>query len=270
MIFASDLDQTLIYSRKSFREPAAEEEIELIETLDGKEISFMTKRAIQLLKEAAQLYEFIPVTTRTIEQYKRVSIFQNSIVPRFAITCNGGRILENGRVDEDWNRTLKDRLDSGSAPIDAVAEKFDQIASEQWVLKKRRAEDLFLYYIVERSQIPAAELAEFTGWLDQEGWTYSLQGRKLYFVPKPVSKWNALHHVSRQLNAEKVITAGDSLLDLCMLEGAHHAFCPFHGELGTIEVPLKSHIMKTEKNGIFASEEILESVLQLRESGILA
>lgn len=50
MIFASDLDQTLIYSRKSFRAPIEDESIQLIETLDGKEISFISHKTISLLK----------------------------------------------------------------------------------------------------------------------------------------------------------------------------------------------------------------------------
>lgn len=270
MLFASDLDQTLIYSRKSFRSEMAETDIQLIERLEGKEISFMTKKAISLLKEVAASFAFVPVTTRTVEQYQRITIFQESVIPRFAITSNGGNILEDGRIDDEWNRKLKNLMESQCAPIEEIAAEFDKLASEEWVLKKRSAESLFLYYIIERSKIPPKELAAFTSWLDHQGWTYSLQGRKLYFVPKPVNKWNALHHVSERLNSEKVITAGDSLLDLCMLEGAHHAFCPLHGELGAGEVPLKSHIMKTEKNGILASEEILESVLKLSKAGLLA
>ncbi|MFY4775275.1 HAD family hydrolase [Metabacillus sp. RGM 3146] len=270
MLFASDLDQTLIYSRKSFRGEIAETDIQLIETLEGKEISFMTNKAINLLKEVAASFVFVPVTTRTVEQYQRISIFQETIIPRFAITSNGGNILENGRADEEWNRKLKDLMDTQCAPIEEIAAGFDKLASEEWVIKKRNAESLFLYYIIERSKIPPKELAKFTSWLEKQGWTYSLQGRKLYFVPRPVNKWNALLHVCERLNSEKVITAGDSLLDLCMLEGAHHAFCPLHGELGTGEVPLQGHIMKTEKNGILASEEILESVLKLSKTGLLA
>ena len=50
MIFASDLDQTLIYSRKSFRAHIEDESIQLIETLDGKEISFISHKTISLLK----------------------------------------------------------------------------------------------------------------------------------------------------------------------------------------------------------------------------
>lgn len=55
MIFASDLVRTLIYSRKSFRAPIEDESIQLIETLDGKEISFISHKTISLLKIATAL-----------------------------------------------------------------------------------------------------------------------------------------------------------------------------------------------------------------------
>ncbi len=60
MIFASDLDQTLIYSRKSFRAPIEDESIQLIETLDGKEISFISHKTISLLKKITTALTFHP------------------------------------------------------------------------------------------------------------------------------------------------------------------------------------------------------------------
>ena len=36
----------------------------------------------------------------------------------------------------------------------------------------------------------------------------------------------------------------DSLLDLCMLEKANHAFAPLHGELGAMHDNLQPHILK--------------------------
>ena len=80
MIFASDLDQTLIYSRKSFRAHIEDNSIQLIETLDGKEISFITYKTITLLIKLQLHSYFIPVTTRTIEQFQRITLFQNEII----------------------------------------------------------------------------------------------------------------------------------------------------------------------------------------------
>ena len=41
-----------------------------------------------------------------------------------------------------------------------------------------------------------------------------------------------VQYIKEILQIDTIITAGDSLLDLCMLEKANHAFAPLHGELG--------------------------------------
>ncbi|MEM5016380.1 HAD family hydrolase [Metabacillus indicus] len=261
MIFASDLDQTLIYSRRSFREPVGEEDIQLIETLDGQEISFMTKKAISMLKEIAGQMTFVPVTTRTPSQYGRISIFQQEILPRYAVTSNGGHVFKEGELDEEWKQHLEARMKDECTSLEDVSLKFQEIASDDWVLKQKNAENLFLYNIIERGNIPETRLQEFILWADRNGWKHSLQGRKLYFVPKPINKWDAVAYVKEAAGAKTVMTAGDSLLDLCMLEEADLAFSPLHGELGESGARLSGAIQRTSKNGIFASEEILENVL---------
>ncbi|MCM3597406.1 haloacid dehalogenase [Metabacillus idriensis] len=261
MIFASDLDQTLIYSRRSFREPVSESDIRLIEMLDGQEISFMTKKAISMLKEIAEQMTFVPVTTRTPSQYGRITVFQEEIIPGYAVTSNGGHVFKNGKLDEEWKQHLENLMKNECTSLEEVSRKFQEIAADDWVLKQKNAENLFLYNIIDRALIPEVRLQEFILWLDRHGWKHSLQGRKLYFVPKPINKWDAVAYVKEAIGAKTVITAGDSLLDLCMLEGADHAFSPLHGELGESNTRLVETIKRTNKNGIFASEEILENVL---------
>ncbi|MTH55198.1 HAD hydrolase family protein [Bacillus mangrovi] len=260
MLFASDLDQTLIYSRKSFRSEPAEEAIRLIETLEGREISFMTRKGIDLLKQAAEETLFVPVTTRTIEQFKRVTLFPEEIQTPYAVTSNGGNILRDGKPDEDWNRFITGELKNGLAR-EEMLEKFQEIVHEEWVLKQRTADELFSYCIIDRTKVPA-ELQGFTEWLDSAGWTHSMQGRKLYFVPKPVSKWAAIEYIQKTEGERTVAAAGDSLLDLCLLENADYAFAPKHGELQEQGRNSIETIYRTEQEGILASEEILAQVLE--------
>ncbi|HJV17288.1 MAG TPA: hypothetical protein VJ546_07900, partial [Bacillales bacterium] len=67
MIFATDLDRTLIYSNRALEEFGAPEKSALlpVEKKDEKWISFMTKASFDLLKEIYNRFLFIPVTTRT-------------------------------------------------------------------------------------------------------------------------------------------------------------------------------------------------------------
>ena len=67
ILFASDLDNTLIYSYK--REIGKKV---LVETMGEKELSFMTENTWRLLKELPPHMMFVPVSTRSEEQYKRI------------------------------------------------------------------------------------------------------------------------------------------------------------------------------------------------------
>jgi hydroxymethylpyrimidine pyrophosphatase-like HAD family hydrolase len=261
-LFASDLDQTLIYSRRAFRSEVIEEKIQLIESVDGREISFMTLRAIELLKEISAMVTFIPVTTRTIEQYNRIQLFKDKIIPSYAVTSNGGNILHNGTIDQEWNTLLKDKL-RNCIEKEVIIEKFKEISHEEWVQPPKTADDLFCYAIVSRDKVPHDELKTYTNWLSEQGWDYSLQGRKLYFVPKPINKWAAVQYIKEKTNHSFIASAGDSLLDLCLLENANYSYAPLHGELDFIKKNFPSHIMSVRERGIKASEEILDNVLDL-------
>jgi hydroxymethylpyrimidine pyrophosphatase-like HAD family hydrolase len=268
VIFASDLDQTLIYSRRSFRVPVIESDIRLIEILEDQEISFMTNKAISMLKEIAAQMTFVPVTTRTPSQFGRISVFKEEILPSYAITSNGGHVFKDGKLDAEWKSHLEAKMKNECTSLEEVSRKFQDIAADDWVLKQKNAENLFLYNIIDRDHIPLTQLQDFFLWLDVHGWKHSLQGRKLYFVPKPINKWDAVAYVKDAVGANTVITAGDSLLDLCMLEGADYAFSPLHGELGESNTHLAESIKRTNRNGIFASEEILENVAALTKKNL--
>ena len=78
MIFASDLDRTLIYSKRALDEFGVPEGLLLVpvEQKDGDSVAFMTETSYLQLKELANQSLFVPVTTRTTEQFKRFVIFE--------------------------------------------------------------------------------------------------------------------------------------------------------------------------------------------------
>ena len=265
MLFVSDLDRTLIYSRKFILDPLSGEKfnVRLIETKAGEEISFMLESSINKLRELSRSLSFVPVTTRTLEQYQRIHIFQNEIIPPFAIVSNGGNILINNEIDKEWNNIIRSKVLLQCLPLRAVLEEFDKVMCGDWVISKRHADDLFLYFIIDQNAIPFDELNYFELWLKANGWAMSLQGRKLYFVPNCITKWNAIFYIKELACAGKTCAAGDSLLDLCMLEMADFAIAPRHGEVARIleagnNTEGKIHI--TKSSGIHAADEILDYV----------
>ena len=232
-IVASDLDRTLIYSAAALglAMPDAEApRLLCVETYERKPLSYMTETAAGLLAELAGSTTFVPTTTRTREQYGRIHL--PGPPPEFAICANGGHLLVRGESDPDWQRTVAERLASQCAPLDEIRAHLVRSADPAWLLKERVAEDLFAYLVVERSLLPDTWVKDLTDWADERGWTVSLQGRKIYAVPRPLTKSAAVAEVARRTGAgPRSSPPGDSLLDADLLLAADRGWRPGHGEL---------------------------------------
>ncbi|WP_322760735.1 sucrose-6-phosphate hydrolase [Frankia sp. Cr2] len=254
-LVACDLDQTLIYSRSSFRLAAGSGEPALVtvERIDGQPAAFCTVRAARLIACLDVAATLVPVTTRTRAQYARVDL---GVRPRFAITTNGGQLLVDGRPDEDWAARVRARIDSAAGPIAGVRAVAERLAADGWVRVARVADDLFVYLVAyERAGVP--DLREVAADLAADGWTLSIQGRKVYFVPAVLTKEAALAEVVRRVGAVGLAAAGDSLLDRGMLAGADVAVRPAHGELHDIGWTA-ANLRITAAAGLLGGQELLE------------
>ena len=101
-LVASDLDRTLIYSRAA-RELGADDAPALcVEVYDGEQISFMSAAAARAFAALTARVAVVPVTTRVIEQYRRVQLPGGPST--YAVVANGGQLLVDGRPDRDWER----------------------------------------------------------------------------------------------------------------------------------------------------------------------
>lgn len=92
-LFASDLDNTLIYSYK--RDIGTD--TVCAEVYEGRQVSFMTKRSRELLEKVNQTMHFVPVTTRSVQQYERIR-FGDTWSPRLALAANGGGTAAGRRI----------------------------------------------------------------------------------------------------------------------------------------------------------------------------
>jgi hypothetical protein len=264
-LIGSDLDRTLIYSPRALALDMSDEQAPRLLTVEvhhGKPLSFMTERCAELLVELIAAAEFVPVTTRTRAQYQRVHLPGPvpGWAPRYAICANGGQLLVDGVTDEDWNAQIKATLAQNCAPLDEIVHHLALSADPEWTLKRRVAEELFAYLVVEREMLPPGWVAELTGWADERGYTVSLQGRKIYLVPQPLTKSAALAEVERRTGASTVLTAGDSLLDAELLLAADAGFRPGHGELADSGW-VGPGVTALEQVGVAAGEEIVRRLL---------
>lgn len=265
VMVASDLDRTLIYSANSMALVGSDHlapRMVVAEVYDAAPLSFMTRAAEELLEGIVERSVFVPVTTRTQAQFSRVRLPGSG--RGYAVTTNGAVILHDGEPDHDWSRHIQRSLGSECASLDEVLGHLTGSGAVPAILRVRTAEDVFVYSIVDRQAMPDAYLAELGAWCNARGWTISLQGRKLYCVPAPISKEAAVAEVRRRSEAGVLVAAGDSRLDAGFLELADIAIRPAHGELDSDGFSLP-HLTVTSASGVLAGEEILRVV-----GGILA
>ncbi|WP_322753506.1 sucrose-6-phosphate hydrolase [Frankia sp. Cas3] len=254
-LVACDLDQTLIYSRSSFRLAAGSGEPALVtvERIDGQPAAFCTARAAELIARLDAVATLVPVTTRTRAQYARVDL---GVRPRFAITTNGGHLLVDGRPDEDWAAGVRARIEAAAGPLAGVRAVAERLAADGWVRVTRVADDLFVYLVAyERAGVP--DLREIAADLAADGWLLSIQGRKVYLVPAVLTKEAALAEVVRRVGDVGLAAAGDSLLDRGMLAGADVAVRPAHGELHDSGWTA-ANLRITAAAGLLGGQELLE------------
>ncbi|MCM2578050.1 HAD family hydrolase [Streptomyces meridianus] len=262
VLVASDLDRTLIYSAAALGLDMPDDlapRLLCVEVYQGKPLSYLTETAAVLLAELARTTVFVPTTTRTREQYARIHL--PGPRPEFAVCANGGHILVDGKSDPDWQQHVRRTLAAGCAPLAEVRAHLSRTADPAWLLKERTAEDLFAYLVVDRARVPDGWVDELAAWAGPRGWTVSLQGRKVYAVPKVLTKSAAVAEVARRTGAGRTLAAGDSLLDADLLLAADAGCRPGHGELADTgwQAP---HVTALGRRGAEAGEEIVRFLLR--------
>lgn len=250
-----DLDRTVIYSAAALdlRMPDAEApRLLCVEIYRGAPLSFLTEAAVDTLHALRDVATVVPTTTRTPEQLARVQL--PGPPARFAIAANGGQLLVDGVPDPDWAATVRQRLD-GCAPLAEVEAEL-RARGGTFVLNLRTASELFAYAVVDRAALPEGWVAELGTWCAPRGWTVSLQGRKVYAVPRPLTKSAAAAEVLARVGGGPLLAAGDSLLDADLLAAADAAIRPAHGELADADFR-PDGLAVTRATGVLAGEELL-------------
>jgi hypothetical protein len=251
---AADLDRTLIYSHGALALDDERPELVCVEEHEGTQASFMTATAAKTLADLPANAVLMPVTTRIPDQYRRVRL--PGPTAQYASVANGGVLLVDGHRDRDWSRQVAARL-ADSVPLTEVWEHIARVCRPEWTVKIRNGAGLFCYAVVHRSKVPVNFLPEVTAWADERGWGTSMQGRKLYWVPYTLTKSSAVAEVARRVGAELVLAAGDSLLDIDLLEHADRGIRPAHGELFDTGWSAPN-VVQTSRSGVMAGEEITD------------
>lgn len=214
-VFFSDLDNTLIYS---YQHEIGEAK-RCVEIYQGREISFMTEKTYEYFCQAKEKFLIVPVTTRTIEQYKRIELGFGAFP--YALVCNGGILLKEGREEESWHK------DSLAMILESETEL---LKGEELLLQDpdrcfevRNVRKLFLF---TKSSHPARTMAYIQGSMDTRTVDVLSNGAKVYIIPKRLNKGEALRRFKEKMNLKMAAAAGDSIFDISMLQQADLAIAP--------------------------------------------
>lgn len=246
IILASDLDNTLVFSPR--RTILGEKQC--VEVYKGEENSYMTIKSIELLKKLQETVTFIPVTTRSSVGFSRID-FSCVGVPKYALTCNGGVLLVDGEVDDEWyNGSLKLIKDS-----DIMLEKAINILKmdSNLSLDIRKVENLFVF---TKSNAPEKTVQILKDNLDENIIDILTQGVKIYVMPKVLNKGTAVSRLKDKFKPEKTFVAGDTVFDIPMLKLGDKSYFPEE-----LDFKSKNSMCIYKKQGDF-SDIMLEDILK--------
>jgi hydroxymethylpyrimidine pyrophosphatase-like HAD family hydrolase len=243
MIFACDIDNTLIYSHKRMSDSNSV----CVETKDGKSLSYMTNFSYNMFSKLN--CNLILVTTRSIEQYKRITF---PVVPEYTLVCNGAILLKNGNIDNSWLKETKKLL---YVECELILEYYKQLQYSSDIYDIRLADGFFIF-----SKFISCEKAKeiFNSIIDKSKFDVILSYNKIYIMPKLLNKGFAVKRAINYLNLKDLlICAGDSELDLPMLKIADKSFVPNDFNFG-------DNYVKSDKNIKYFSDFLLKSILNLQ------
>lgn len=214
VLFATDLDNTLIHSLRSKREGDV-----CVEWIDGGEWGYMSAAAVELLRRVHEVAEVIPVTTRSIAQYRRIQ-WPEGLQPRCAVTTNGAVLLEDDAPRADWLADTEQIVSPVRARLEALTEEMHATGA---FLRCRMVDGMYAFvYCREREQ--AVAVAAEHG--DLPGIRCVRSAKKVYFFPEGLDKGAAIARLRQLTTPAHLVSAGDSAIDVPMLLQADTAIAP--------------------------------------------
>lgn len=239
VLFACDLDNTLLFSRRH----AGEGDL-CVEYLEGTPQGYLpweTPRALGALMERLL---FIPVTSRSVEQYRRIQ-FPAACRPRYAVAANGGILLSDGEIDRPWREASLEAVRPWREALEAVTA---EMGGQPQARRVRVVDQLYGFAACDGPEEALALRETLRGRTPLE---LAVSGRKLYALPPPVNKGAAVARLKRRFQADALICAGDSAMDIPMLELADLAIVPGGTGLGDIACRRKAVCGQGEGFGSF-------------------
>lgn len=251
---ATDLDRTLLHSDRAAG-PAPAAEVVRLERRGEVATASLLRGTAAALVALEQRATWLPVTTRSVAQYRRLGLGPRlGLAPRHVACANGGVLLVDGVPDATWAARMA-RVLAAAAPRAEVAEL---LAGRLALLPPGSAgpvRDADGVLLVVRVRCPPTWLDELVDRCGARGWRVAVHGEKLHLLPAPLTKVAAAEEVRRRVGATRLLAAGDSPLDAELLLAADAGIQPVDGRLHA-EGWRAPHVAVTAGSGLRAGEEI--------------
>jgi HAD-superfamily hydrolase, subfamily IIB len=210
-ILFTDLDNTLIYSKKTYIKKRIS-----VEVYKGEDNSFMSKYSYELLKKLHEKLLIVPVTTRTYMQYERINL---SIVPKYVLCANGGQLLKNGASDNEWYLKSLEIIEGSAAERQKAFKILEK--DKRRIFECRNIDDLFIFTKCDDIEAVVKDLKSELN-LDLVEVLYNKE--KLYIMPKKLNKADTVRRFINEYKGKRIFAAGDTEFDKGMIELADIGF----------------------------------------------
>ena len=249
-ILFSDLDNTLIYSHNR----KIDDEKIVVEHLKGREQSYMTKRTYNFLVDSEWL-NWVPVTARTEVQYKRLKCM-NTMHVKYAIVCNGGKLLVDGIEDAQWTKKTLSIADPQLDDLEIAIRLLKNICGKT---ELHRPDTYMCYIKVDDPKVICGKLVKN---IKSKNIEIQHDRRKVYLFAGSVNKGNAVRRFKNRFDVGNTVAAGDDTMDIPMLNEVDYALATskiFNSVNASEKKLLEGHIF---------SNQICEKLEELHAAGL--
>lgn len=215
ILFFSDLDNTLLYSHRHEYGGGRV----WVEKLHGRDQSFITEKTYAYLLSQNWL-NVVPVTTRTMPQFERLRGAAEALNWRHALICNGAILLDGFNEDKKWR-----------AESERMAEPFcsDLVRLRKFMAGKLGSEAVISFepFLIYARTGRAGEMCGLLASMCVPSRINIFHdSRKVYCFPSILNKGKAVLRYAEKYGHAKFIAAGDSELDVPMLNASAIGLCP--------------------------------------------
>lgn len=253
-LFLVDLDDNLFQTKRKmssnnnypFRNAALDRE--------GKPRSFMSEEQANFVDWLLQHSDLVPVTARSTEETKRVTIAFNS----WKITTHGAVIITpDGQIDDTWKKHILLNLQPYQLRIkkyhDVITEKFASLGIAAWGRIAYEYNGIAIYLVAKHTDSSKThelyEIAEqVNASIGLDDFYIHHNDNNISWVPKCIDKGSAARYLIEKIRDcsphTPIIGLGDSVSDFSFLK-----YCSWFG------MPKQSQIRKRLESQILNTKE---------------